>query len=195
MVDAGSVIINDGQFNVSVQRNTAYGIYLRKALQVKDNIAVPQALIRGGKFMITGSSTLRPVNTYAAPDALTLEGGLFNRSTSLSRYTAPTKDCNYQLVKLSKKEEAYLDGYRYKIVEIPVETIVEAHVRKTEGSWKEYSGITLQDDEWTDSPIRVYDTSGRLVLTVQAGEAGNLRLTSGIYILQAGDKSRKILVP
>ena len=129
LVDAGSVVINDGQFNVSVQRSTAYGVYLRKALQVNDNVAVPQAVIRGGHFMITGVSGLRPVNTYAAPDALTLEGGVFNRSNYLSRYTAPTKECNFKLVKLSKNEEDYLNGYRYKIVEIPGLTPEQAPVR------------------------------------------------------------------
>ena len=130
-VDAGSLIINDGEFNISVQQKIAYGVYLRKALQVNESIAVPQALIRGGRFMITGPSTLRPVNTYATADALTLEGGLFNCSKYLSRYTAPTKECNYQLVKLSKKSDAYKQGFRYQIVEIAGEKAEQAPIRLT----------------------------------------------------------------
>ena len=195
LVDAGYLLINNGLFNVSVQQKTAYGIYLQKELQVNDAVATPQAVIKGGYFMITGPAGLKPINTYATPDALTFEGGFFNRASYISRYTAPTKDCNYQLVKLGKKEEAYKLGYRYKIVEIADETADGAAIRMMAGSEKTDTDITLlPEEELTEGPLRVYDALGRLVLSTEAGNAADLNLTPGIYILQTGAKTRKIAV-
>lgn len=128
-VDAGYALINDGVFNVAVQKSSAYGVYLRQELKVNESVATPQAVIRGGYFMLAGSSALRSVNNYASPEALTLEGGYFNRSNYLSLYTAPNKDCDFHCVKLNKKEEAYKQGYRYKIEEKVAETEKPAPIR------------------------------------------------------------------
>lgn len=182
-VDAGSLELNDGLFNVSVQQKGAYGVYVRKALQVNDAVATPQAVIRGGMFMIKGPAVLRPVNKAAAPEALTLEGGYFNRSTYLSSYTAPTKECDYQLVKLNKKDPAYKLGYRYKIEPIAGETKAEEVVRKMAG-----------DADTANGPIRVYDALGRLVMSAETGDVADLHLNPGIYIIQVGDKAEKIAI-
>ncbi|MBQ6764113.1 MAG: thiol protease/hemagglutinin PrtT [Paludibacteraceae bacterium] len=112
LASAGKAVIKGGVFNINATEKTAYGVYVQKPLCKE---AVPSAQILGGKFMITGKSTLKAVNNAANGEALLIEGGLFNVSGYLANYTAPAKDCSYYVKVLSKKSEEYIQGYKYMI--------------------------------------------------------------------------------
>lgn len=112
LVNAGNAVIKAGQFNITATEKTAYGVYVSKSIA---GTMMPSAEIIDGRFMITSKSTARAVNNAAADEALIIEGGLFNVSGYLTRYTAPTKDCGYFVSALSKKSEEYRQGYRYQV--------------------------------------------------------------------------------
>ena len=112
LASAGKAVIKGGVFNIDATEKASYGVYVKKPLCQE---AVPSAQILGGKFMITGKSTVKAVNNAANGEALLIEGGLFNVSGYLANYTAPAKDCSYYVKALSKKSEEYIHGYKYMI--------------------------------------------------------------------------------
>ena len=112
LADAGKAVIKGGLFSIQATEKTAYGVYVNKPVT---ETVVPSAEILDGKFLITSKSTAKAVNNAATNNALIIEGGYFNVSGYLARYTAPTKDCSYYVKTLSKKSEEYNQGYRYMI--------------------------------------------------------------------------------
>ncbi|MBR2165625.1 MAG: InlB B-repeat-containing protein, partial [Paludibacteraceae bacterium] len=122
---AGKVTISGGEFTVSSTGATAYGICTQSAYTVtsakaadgvtllSSNTVTPKTTITGGKFNVSGSSSVGAVNTSATADNLLVQGGWYNINTNLStKYTAPTKSCNYHVLDLTGE-----DPYMYEVAE------------------------------------------------------------------------------
>ena len=122
---AGKVTISGGEFTVSSTGATAYGICTQSAYTVtsakaadgvtllSSNTVTPKTTITGGKFNVSGSSSVGAVNTSATADNLLVQGGWYNINTNLStKYTAPTKTCNYWVLPLTGE-----DPYKYEVAE------------------------------------------------------------------------------
>lgn len=124
-VSAGTANISGGEFTVTSTGATAYGVCVQASESIKtakdadgnatyaEKTATPKANITGGKFNVSGTSSVGAVNTDATNTALVVEGGWYNNVTNLAtKYTAPTKDCNYHVLPLTGE-----DPYKYEVAE------------------------------------------------------------------------------
>ncbi len=125
----GIISITDGTFNVTATTNTACGIVL--AAQQSETVGgvttdrIPTATITGGKFNVvsTGSSSKAyAMNTNATNTALRVEGGWYSTKkmddskNMETKYTAPTKDCNYYCLETTAADKASVGSdYKYKV--------------------------------------------------------------------------------
>ena len=122
--NGGTANVRGGVFEVTSGGATAYGVCLQTpatiqtALDADGNATYdaattqPKANITGGKFNVSGASSVGAVNTAAANTDLIVEGGWYNDATNLDDYTAPTKDCNYHVLPLTGE-----DPYKYEVAE------------------------------------------------------------------------------
>ena len=121
---AGTANISGGEFTVTSEGAKAYGVFVTGTVSIataKDAdgnatyaaaSATSKANITGGKFNVSGTSDVMAVNTSATNTDLVVEGGWYNDSTNLGKYTAPTKSCNYHVLDLIGE-----DPYNYKVAE------------------------------------------------------------------------------
>ena len=116
VVNYGSMVINGGSMDVTATEKTAYGIYVGAASLA----CTPQAVIRGGHFIVKSPASPKMVNNAAATDALRIEGGCFNITGGLKKYLAPDADSRFYARKLTAGESDYLVGYRYRVEEAMV---------------------------------------------------------------------------
>lgn len=123
-VSAGTANISGGEFTVTSTGATAYGVCVQASESIKTakdadgnatypaKTATPKANITGGKFNVSGTSSVGAVNTDATNTDLVVEGGWYNINTDLDGYTAPTKSCNYHVLDLAGE-----DPYKYEVAE------------------------------------------------------------------------------
>lgn len=123
--NGGTANVRGGVFEVTSGGATAYGVCLQTpatiqtALDADGNATYdaattqPKANITGGKFNVSGASSVGAVNTAAANTDLIVEGGWYNDATNLAtKYTAPAKNCNYHVLPLTGE-----DPYKYEVAE------------------------------------------------------------------------------
>ena len=152
---AGTANIKGGVFNITSNGTISYGVYVHApvtentALDADGNAtypaktATPKANITGGKFNVSGTSSVGAVNTDATNTALVVEGGWYNDATNLAtKYTAPTKDCNYHVLPLTGE-----DPYKYEVAEAYMITFkngddVLQSTAVKKGATPAYSGAT-----------------------------------------------------
>lgn len=155
-VSAGTANISGGEFTVTSTGATAYGVCVQASESIKtakdadgnatyaEKTATPKANITGGKFNVSGTSSVGAVNTDATNTALVVTGGWYNDATNLAtKYTAPTKDCNYHVLPLTGE-----DPYKYEVAEAYTITFLDGDgntlqstaVKK--GATPAYSGST-----------------------------------------------------
>lgn len=134
----GSIVINDGVFDVTSATTTSYGVYCNSAVTAKkytgdgDNAgsvtATPTLTISGGKFKMTSTNdanaTAYAMNTSATNANLLVQGGYYSTkktgaSTNIeSKYTAPTKSWNYYCLPTTAADKASVGSdYNYKVAE------------------------------------------------------------------------------
>lgn len=123
--NGGTANVSGGEFSVTSNGATAYGVCLQTpatiqtALDADGNATYdaatthPKANITGGKFNVSGTSSVGAVNTAVPNIDLVVEGGWYNDSTNLGKYTAPAKSCNYHVLDLPEEELPY----KYKVAE------------------------------------------------------------------------------
>ncbi len=124
---AGTATISGGEFNVTSAGTTAYGVFVTGAVSIssaKDAdgnatyaaaSATSKATITGGKFKVSGTSSVGAVNTSATTNALKISGGYYNINTNLVTYAVSPK----KVLRLRSSHELYPEphGYRYTVGE------------------------------------------------------------------------------
>lgn len=192
----GSAYIEDGLFRVTATRRRAYGIY------AKENDDNQEIIVTGGRFLVSAPSGMAAIKTGGDLLRVGVEGGYYTSKTYLSKYTAPVVDNGYCVARLAAADEAYQQGYRYTVV--PAAGRRDAIARESAPA-----GIDVaSDDMAADGTVRVYDLSGRLVLTQTATDGMRsssdgmqsvidvlrYRLPSGVYIVRTGNRQEKVFV-
>ncbi|MBQ3633214.1 MAG: InlB B-repeat-containing protein [Paludibacteraceae bacterium] len=115
---AGTVIVNDGVFNVTAKTTTSYAMVVGAAAtqagatDYAEATATPRCTINGGWFKTAGTSTVNVANAKAAADALNINGGYFSHSGNLATYAAAPN-----IVITLPKTDANYPTYKYEVAE------------------------------------------------------------------------------
>lgn len=114
---AGTVIVNDGVFNVTAKTKTVYGANVGALKTVADATsydpatANPKCTINGGYFKLAGTSGVNVLATTATTDNQKVNGGYFSHSGNLATYANPQSKV---VVTLPKTDPNY-PTYKYEV--------------------------------------------------------------------------------
>lgn len=118
---AGTIVVNDGIFNVKAKTTGAYGVYVLAAVSQSGATGYPTATaaakcdINGGKFLVSGTEKYA-VYKKATTANFKISGGYWggdNVNNNLVYYAVSPKS----VWTLPKTHDEYTNGYRYKVTD------------------------------------------------------------------------------
>lgn len=115
---AGTVIVNDGVFNVTAKTEKAYAANVGAATSQSGAsgyaaaTANPKCTINGGYFKMAGTKTVNALATTATADNQKVNGGYFSHAGNLAAYAVAPK----KVITLPKTDANY-PTYKYEVAE------------------------------------------------------------------------------
>ena len=170
---AGTINVTDGIVNVTSNGATAYGLYVSAEASIKtatdaegnatydEATATPKAKVTGGKFKVSGTSSVYAVNTNASNTALDIQGGYYSTKRTDASATSVIEDKYTHLGKATSLYRVFdivpaLESkYNYKVARF----YTYAYHHGTNGEGDEYTDYKAKGDPIT-LPGAIYTRTG-----------------------------------